>query len=808
METIMIFSSTAPLYWARKLPALPLVFQGKRPAISDWSRLHEIMPTDAEMAAWVAEFGEHNVGLALGKQSGLCMIDIDTDDPAEQKAIQDELPDSPWCRIGAKGMMLAFKFSGVPTFRIKDVTGRMIVEHLSSKTQIVLPPSIHPTTKRPYVANCNLVDVLDKLMPLPEDIEVRLRSAIKKTGVALSHSGWTKVTEYVSVGSRDVRMASIAGLFAHGVIRAELTVKDAVERLRAWHSLCPESVAGDDIDVEKGVQNLVKFIRRDVVEKNKALPVGWDKDLTAEEKERLGLDFSADQEEWDHDRIRGHLRAAFEEFPPETRGRLDAIDYALKKIANATSMGATDLERLLRYISEAGGMKIGVPALRRRIKELNSDGFEGADHTEIAQATIKELELIAPLAFHAGRFMKWNGSHWEEKKRSEILRVIAEKFGAYVAGRRNSDHKGVLDVMSNLLPHDICTLSIKGINFANGFLTEELVLVRHDPAFGQMYTLPYRYVPEEADRAFRFNEFLTRCWSKDTDFKQKVEGLQEAICATIFSVAPRFQRAFLFYGPGKTGKSQLLNIIQYLVPDAARSYCPPDRWHDRFAPSTMLGSIINICGELPDHRPIDGQMFKAIVVGEEQLGERKGRDHFPWRPTCSHWFASNHLPKTRDTSSAFNRRWMIFTFSSPITDAEKVLDLGESIVAEEREAIVAWAVMAFERLAAKREYTLSTSHTALPDEVANANNSVRDFFCNSSRLVFNPTAEVTDQQLFQVFSNHAMSRHLTLTESKGFRIRAKQLAPEFNFTFESRMLSSGHTELFYRGIGLTPLSPR
>jgi len=91
------------------------------------------------------------------------LIDIDTDDPAQMKAIQDQLVDSAWVRIGAKGAMLAYRYNGTPTFRIKDVSGKMIVEHLSAKTQIVLPPSIHPTTKRPYFANSDLVGVLDQL---------------------------------------------------------------------------------------------------------------------------------------------------------------------------------------------------------------------------------------------------------------------------------------------------------------------------------------------------------------------------------------------------------------------------------------------------------------------------------------------------------------------------------------------------------------------------------------------------------------------------------------------------------------------
>jgi len=62
----------------------------------------------------------------LGQQSGLCAIDIDTDDPVQMKAIMDQLPTSPWLRKGQKGVMLAYKFSGAPTFRLKDTDGKTL----------------------------------------------------------------------------------------------------------------------------------------------------------------------------------------------------------------------------------------------------------------------------------------------------------------------------------------------------------------------------------------------------------------------------------------------------------------------------------------------------------------------------------------------------------------------------------------------------------------------------------------------------------------------------------------------------------
>ncbi|WP_206761700.1 hypothetical protein, partial [Clostridium perfringens] len=86
-------------------------------------------------------------------------------------------------------MMLAYKWSPIKTHRVKNVSGETIVETLSSRTQCVLPPSIHPDTQKPYEANCELTDVLHQLCTLPENIEEILRNAITQAGVKLSHSG-------------------------------------------------------------------------------------------------------------------------------------------------------------------------------------------------------------------------------------------------------------------------------------------------------------------------------------------------------------------------------------------------------------------------------------------------------------------------------------------------------------------------------------------------------------------------------------------------------------------------------------------
>src|SRR3546814_10248310 len=91
------------------------------------------------------------------------------------------------------------------------------------------------------------------------------------------------------------------------------------------------------------------------------------------------------------------------------------------------------------------------------------------------------------------------------------------------------------------------------------------------------------------------------------------------------------------------------------MPPKAICTISPDRWGARFQLSGMVGRTLNICGELPEETVIDGKTFKEVVEGTIQSTEFKGRDLFDFKPIAANWFASNHLPRSRDTSMGFVR---------------------------------------------------------------------------------------------------------------------------------------------------------
>lgn len=804
-----IFAETAPAYYAANIPVIPLYSREKRPVPMDWSQYFDKPVEKSQQDQWISSFPQGNIGIVLGPQSGISMLDIDSEDENLIALIRRLVPNSPWKRIGQKGMVLAFRYSGLKTFRIKTAKGESICELLSDRTQVVLPPSIHPKTQAPYKANCELLDVIDKLPVLDPQIEQILRGAFKEEGVELSLSGSSRVTDFVSSGSRDTSLTEKAGLFAYAVMRGERTLKEAIGMLRSYNTEFVEHVAGDTPDIDKHVDNLVRFLHRDVVDKNKVLPNGWDEGLTDEEKDQLGLVFGHDNEEWNLEEMVKYLRDEFERHPKDSPGRLKAIDHILDRCARSPNLTSLEENKLLQYISDVSRTGLRVPALRKRVVELRQNGIQGTDHAEIAQAVVRDFEQINEVRRHGNNLWKWMGSHWEVLPDEVVMAKIATDYGQLAAAKRHSDHRGIMATVSNILPQGLKTLEMRGVNFANGYLTEELELKEHLSDYGMTYTLPFRYLPEQAGNSPLFFQFLDDCWGKDADYELKKLALQEALCVTLFGMGPRFQRVILLKGVAKSGKSQMIKIAQSLVPDEARCYVPPNEWHDKFMPTQMHEKLINVCGELSEKKKIDGQRFKDIVDGAEMSGQHKGRDIFKFRPVCTHWFGSNHTPKTEDSSTGFNRRWLIFEFNHPVPPEKRQIDIADKIVAEEREAIVAWAVQAMPRLLQQQEYTIPPSHKQIIREVAQENNSVRFFLEESAtvRIVSGSqektSVRTSEDKLYKTYWSFCCGpAGVRPVGQRAFRAHMREMQSEKHFHLQLETNPMGIQQAFYQSITL------
>lgn len=759
-----IFGELAPKYWEQGLPVIPLNKfdavskdgrkMGKAPFLTAWQQYAEKMPTPAQQADWVKRYPTNNIGLPLGPQSGLVAVDLDTDNPDVRKVLEELCPDTPWLRVGAKGYVAMFSYTGEKSFKIHTPNDGVILEVFSTSGQVVLPDSIHPDTLQPYTSNCNLWEVLDYIQPLPKGFEDKLRGQLSTIIEITDKADKQKfnTTEFISQGARDIAMTRYAGLLASGIMRGEMSVKRAMGNMAAWcETMVQRKSDGDNLSKAKCIESVLKFIRQDV-SKGKVLPVGWDDDLSPQEKQDYRLDFSEEVEEWKKSRFMEYMADTLATTSdPHSDAVGNAINFVIDKMAVSRNLRLNEEEEILEMLREMSGSKTTKATYKKMIRELRSGEILGESHTEIAQEVIKVYEeRRGQLASQDGSFYTWCGTHWEETLDGDIMQIIALNFGHLALGKRAADHAGILKTMKVILQEykndDIDNI---GVNFQNGYLTKDLKLVKHSPEQGMNYVMGYSYHPEKAGKCPKFFTYLHESWGHHPDFEDKVKCLQEAMAATMFGAATTYQKAFLLQGTGGSGKSVLLEIINTLVPEEAKCAIPPDEWGQRFIAIEFKNKLLNVAGELKDkyNMRIEGAMFKTMIGGETISDRALFEGLQSFRPKCAHWFAGNHLPYSQDTSWGFFRRWIILNFDKVVPKDKIIRDFGKKIVYEEVEEIVAWAAQSFPDLEKRGYITEPQSSEDMVEHMAISNCHIRQFV--KQCIIFDEKGEATERDLMK-----------------------------------------------------------
>lgn len=742
-----IFAENAPLYWAAGLPAIPLRPNQKRPAINGWQIYADQQPSPEEKSAWLHVYANGNIGLPMGAASGLVAVDIDTDEPKVLALLDRILPPTPWRRVGKKGEVRIYRYFGEKTTRIQTKEA-MICEILSKGTQIVLPPSIHPDTGKPYVANAPLYEILALVPTLVPGTDDMIRDGLRELGYEIGGANQTSVVSFVPAGQRDNAMTAHAGILARAVTRGERTLMEAIGEMEHWVENYVEQVVGDPIDPKRAAAKVVHFVLRDVNGPRKiALPHGWDMGLTDEDKKTLGMSITEEDEKWTATRILDALADSIREDPdPTSEGFLKAVDQALMRVVRAgDDISVLDQERIFKFIVSQSAGTITLGAIRKQIGTMRVGDIEGTNHDEIAKEVLKYMAEFGEVRFHVGKFWRWVGSHWREMDDAEILQVISGEFGDLPACKKHSDYKGVLTLLRSLAAKPLQQMSLTGVNFANGFLDQGMQMHHHHPDFGATYVLPYRYVPEEAGKMPMFDKYLLDSWGHDNDYNEKRLMLQEMMGATMFAAATEYQRAFLLYGVAGSGKSVMSEMMAGLLPKDATSYVDPDKWSDTFLPAEMFGKVMNAAGELSETRKIAGDVFKRVVEGTSMTAQRKNQQPFKFSPTCAQWLSSNFLPLSADTSQGFIRRWLIVEWNKAIKPEDRIPGLAQKILLAEREVIAAWAVEGFVRLKERGRYTMARSHRELVETMAAKLNPVRAFLKYATKAnIHAPTLSFLD----------------------------------------------------------------
>lgn len=319
------------------------------------------------------------------------------------------------------------------------------------------------------------------------------------------------------------------------------------------------------------------------------------------------------------------------------------------------------------------------------------------------------------------------------------------------------------------------------VNVRNGLLDiRDMSFKEHTPSYLSTVQLNVEYNPQVDCPQFKkfLNEVLD-C---------KLIPLVQEIVGYLLTTNTASQKAFVFWGPARTGKSTLLWVVEYLLLGKKNvSNIPWQEIGDKFKTAELLGKLANVFSDLPSKSIDDTGIFK-VVTGEDYLmAENKNKNPFKFKPFARLVFSCNELPRNYvDRTEGFYRRLIIVPFSRQI-EKSKIDKSLKYKFQREKEGILNWALEGLKRLYENNfEFSENELTDGVKKEYKRENNNVISFVeecCEIDSLFSCSRIEIYEaykefcveaglKTLSQIKFNKELEGNFNITRSRSGKLRS------------------------------------
>ncbi|MCB8817374.1 phage/plasmid primase, P4 family [Desulfosporosinus shakirovi] len=247
-----------------------------------------------------------------------------------------------------------------------------------------------------------------------------------------------------------------------------------------------------------------------------------------------------------------------------------------------------------------------------------------------------------------------------------------------------------IECSRNRVEFDLPSLSYI-INLKNGLYdVKQERLLSHTPEHLSLVRLDCSYEPDA--KCERFKEFINQALPPES-----VVLAQEIVGYFLVPIT-HAQKAVILYGPGRTGKSTFIRVIESIIGENNVSNIAWQDLSDRFRPARLFGKLLNTFADLPDKALKDVGNFKTLIGEDRTTAENKNVNAFEFRNRARFLFSANHLPQNSgDSGESFYSRLTILPFENRIDRDEMDTHLTEKLI-EEKDGIFLWAIEGLNRL--------------------------------------------------------------------------------------------------------------
>jgi putative DNA primase/helicase len=222
-------------------------------------------------------------------------------------------------------------------------------------------------------------------------------------------------------------------------------------------------------------------------------------------------------------------------------------------------------------------------------------------------------------------------------------------------------------------------------------------------------------------------------------------------------------------GEGANGKSTLLNVLVALLgAENVTGLTLQDLSDNNFAASKLDCKYANICPDVPSSRIESSGKFKALTGGDLVFADRKNKEPIHFYNSAKLIFSANQLPKTRDESDAFMRRWVILNFPMKFTPATANINLTRELTAgDELSGIFNWAIEDLKPLLAKGAFQTDQQVEATREMYLRRSDSIAAFVLDTLE-VGGADDFIDKDEVFNAYAAYCRKIKATVENKIGF----------------------------------------
>lgn len=382
----------------------------------------------------------------------------------------------------------------------------------------------------------------------------------------------------------------------------------------------------------------------------------------------------------------------------------------------------------------------------------------------------KEHFLAFPID-DAGRAVKlwhYRGGVFRPDGESVVRALADEKLGEKSKSERLTDVVEMVKERSKIKESELNHQAANLINVKNGLLNWKTGdFLTHSSEDLSTFQLNASYKSDAKSAAV--DTFLAEVFPSDA------LTLAEELLGYLMLPTTKHQKAFMLVGEGANGKSTFFEMLEAFIGKGNVSHVSlQDLTANRFVVPMLQGKLANVYADIPQTGLEQSDIFKALVSGDTIKAEQKFGRPFDFKPVARLLFSANELPRSRDLTPAYFRRWVIIPFLNVFDGSKAKRDLLLSLTTEEgRSALLNRAVAGLRRLEDQQGFSDCPSVRDAGQQYRRQCDSAFEFI--SERMEADPVSLVGKTETYQTYAKWAQEAGIGHAASqKAFNKRLKE----------------------------------